>query len=225
VPAACRLYLITPPGLPDPAAFVRSLEQAFSGGDVAALQVRLKQASDAEIAEVTRLIGPVARAAGAALVMNDRPDLAASLGCDGVHVGQQDASYAEARRAVGPDRIVGVTCHDSRHLAIEAAEAGADYVAFGAFFPTTTKQASTRADPEILGIWQETMQTPCVAIGGVTAGNARPLAAAGADFLAVSAGVWVHPQGPAEAVAALNRAIAEGLQDRGGAGTGGGRRR
>ncbi|MFN9927592.1 MAG: thiamine phosphate synthase, partial [Phenylobacterium sp.] len=130
-------------------------------------------------------------------------------------VGQSDASYAEARRLVGPDRMVGVTCHDSRHLAMEAAEAGADYVAFGAFFPTTTKDAPTRADPELLSIWQETMQTPCVAIGGVTAGNARGLAAAGADFLAVSAGVWADPQGPAAAVRALNAAIAEGLAERG----------
>jgi thiamine-phosphate pyrophosphorylase len=111
--------------------------------------------------------------------------------------------------------MVGVTCHDSRHLAMEAAEAGADYVAFGAFFPTTTKDAPTRADPELLSIWQETMQTPCVAIGGVTAENARGLAAAGADFLAVSAGVWAYPQGPAAAVRALNAAIAEGLAERG----------
>jgi thiamine-phosphate pyrophosphorylase len=149
-----------------------------------------------------------------ALILNDRPDLAASLGCDGVHVGQDDAPYAEARRIVGQDRTVGVTCHDSRHLAMEAAEAGADYVAFGAFFPTVTKEASGHPDPEILTIWQETMQTPCVAIGGITAQSAAGLAAAGADFLAVSGGVWSHGDGPAAAVKALNAAIAKGLAER-----------
>jgi thiamine-phosphate pyrophosphorylase len=110
--------------------------------------------------------------------------------------------------------MVGVTCHDSRHLAMEAAEAGADYVAFGAFFPTTTKDAPTRAEPEILRIWQEVMEIPCVAIGGVAVDNAAGLAAAGADFLAVSAGVWAYPLGPAAAVRGLNAAIAEGLAQR-----------
>ena len=132
-----------------------------------------------------------------------------------MHIGQDDAPYAEARRLVGPGRMVGVTCHDSRHLAMEAAEAGADYVAFGAFFPTATKAAPTRADPEILTVWQETMQVPCVAIGGITAANARGLAQAGADFLAVSAGVWAHADGPAAAVKAINAEIAAGLAERG----------
>jgi thiamine-phosphate pyrophosphorylase len=165
-----------------------------------------------------RALGPVARAHDVALILNDDPALAARLDCDGVHVGQSDASCAEARRLVGRDRIVGVTCHDSRHLAMEAAEMGADYVAFGAFFPTSTKDAPTRADPEILSVWQETMETPCVAIGGITPDNARGLVAAGADFIAVSSGVWSHPDGEAEAVRALNAAIAGGLADRAGSG-------
>jgi thiamine-phosphate pyrophosphorylase len=122
-----------------------------------------------------------------------------------VHIGQEDARYAEARAAVGEDRIVGVTCHNSRHLAMEAAEAGADYVAFGAFYPTSTKEAKTRAEPEILSWWSELMQVPCVAIGGITLENAAPLIAAGADFLAVSGGVWQHPDGPEAAVKGFNR--------------------
>jgi thiamine-phosphate pyrophosphorylase len=214
MPAACRLYLISPPEISDPAAFARTLELALAAGDVAALQIRLKGAPDSVIETVTETVRPLAQARDVAVIMNDRPDLAVRLGCDGVHVGQDDASYAEARRTVGPGRIVGVTCHDSRHLAMEAAEAGADYVAFGAFFPTSTKEAKTRAEPELLSLWQEAMQTPCVAIGGVTAENARALAAAGADFLAVCGGVWNHPEGPAAAVAAINAEIAKGLQDR-----------
>ena len=212
--ADCRLYLITPPRLDDLAGFAHVLAETLDAGDVAALQIRLKDAPDEVIAAAVEVLGVIARSRGVAVILNDRPDLAARLDCDGVHVGQSDARYAEARRLVGPGRMVGVTCHDSRHLAMEAAEAGADYVAFGAFFPTSTKDAPTRADPEILSIWQETMATPCVAIGGITADNAAGLAAAGADFLAVSAGVWSHPDGPAVAVKALNAAIAEGLQAR-----------
>jgi thiamine-phosphate pyrophosphorylase len=210
----CRLYLITPPRLDDLAAFGRTLAHALDAGDVAALQIRLKDVGDDIIAAAVDALMPIAQARGLAVILNDRPDLAACLGCDGVHIGQSDGSYADARRLVGKDRMVGVTCHDSRHLAMEAAEAGADYVAFGAFFPTTTKDAPTRAEPEILTIWQEVMEIPCVAIGGITVETARGLAAAGADFLAVSAGVWSHSEGGPAAVKALNAEIAAGLADR-----------
>lgn len=210
-PPECRLYLLTPSRLDDLKGFADLLAATLDAGDVAALQIRLKDVSDEVIARSVEVLTPVAQAREVAVILNDRPDLAARLGCDGVHVGQSDMPFKEARRLMGPDRMVGVTCHDSRHLAMEAAEAGADYVAFGAFFPTTTKDAPTRADPEILRIWQEVMETPCVAIGGVTADNAAGLAAAGADFLAVSAGVWAHGEGPAAAVRALNAAIAKGL--------------
>jgi thiamine-phosphate pyrophosphorylase len=213
-PPLCRLYLITPPRLDDLAAFGRVLGHALDAGDVAALQIRLKDVPDEVIAAAVDALKPIAQARGVAVILNDRPDLAASLDCDGVHIGQDDVPYREARRIVGKDRMVGVTCHDSRHLAMEAAEAGADYVAFGAFFPTTTKEAKTRADPEILSIWQETMETPCVAIGGITVDTAAGLAAAGADFLAVAAGVWSHGDGPAAAVAAFNGEIAKGLDQR-----------
>jgi thiamine-phosphate pyrophosphorylase len=210
----CRLYLITPPRLDDLAGFGRALGHALDADDVACLQIRLKDQADEVVAAAIDALSPIAQARGVAVILNDRPDLAARLGCDGVHVGQDDAPYAEARRLVGRDRIVGVTCHDSRHLAMEAAEAGADYVAFGAFFPTATKEAKTRADPEILSIWQETMEVPCVAIGGITVATAREIARAGADFVAVSAGVWSHGDGPAAAVKALNAEIAAGVAER-----------
>jgi len=206
--ASCRLYLITPPRIDDLAVFARTLAAALDAGDVSALQIRLKDVPDEVIAAAVDVLTPIAHARDVAIILNDRPDLAAKYGCDGVHVGQSDASYAQARKLVGSERIVGVTCHDSRHLAMEAAEAGADYVAFGAFFPTTTKDAPTKAEPEILTIWQETMEVPCVAIGGITAENVAIVAAAGADFAAVSAGLWAHPDGPAAAVRAINAAIA-----------------
>jgi len=199
----CRLYLITPSRL-DPKAFADTLRAALGAGDVACLQLRLKDDSDDDIRRAAEILMPIAQARDVAFIINDRPDLAAELKADGVHIGQQDGSYAQARAAVGPSAIVGVTCHDSRHLAIEAAEAGADYVAFGAFFPTTTKEPKTRADIEIIRWWSEMMVVPQVAIGGITIENAKPLVEAGADFLAVSAGVWSHPQGPAAAVKAFN---------------------
>ena len=212
--APCRLYLITPPRLDDLAGFGRTLALALDAGDVAALQLRLKDAPESVVAAAIDVLFPIAAARDVALILNDRPDWAAKYGCDGVHVGQDDTPCAEARRIMGKDRTVGVTCHDSRHLAMEAAEAGADYVAFGAFFDTATKDAPTRAEPEILTVWQETMQIPCVAIGGITADNCRPLVAAGADFIAASAGVWAHPDGPTFAVRQFNLEIAAGLAER-----------
>jgi thiamine-phosphate pyrophosphorylase len=199
----CRLYLITPPKL-EPRAFAETLKRTLGAGDVASLQLRLKDVPDEEIARAVELLMPIAQNADVAFILNDRPDLAAQFGCDGVHIGQEDASYAEARDALGPERIVGVTCHASRHLAIEAADAGADYVAFGAFFPTTTKETKSHADMELLTWWSELMVVPAVAIGGITVENAAPLIAAGADFLAVSSGVWDHPGGPEAAVKAFN---------------------
>ncbi len=199
----CRLYLITPPEF-DPAAFAPVLAEALSGGDVACVQLRLKGANDEAVLAAGRLLMPIVQEAGAAFIVNDRPDLAKALNADGVHVGQDDVPYAEARRIVGPDAIVGVTCHDSRHLAMEAGEAGADYVAFGAIYPTTTKDAKTSAPIELVKWWGEVMTTPLVAIGGITVENAAPVIKAGADFIAVSAGVWRHPEGPRAAVAAFN---------------------
>src|SRR5262245_4295441 len=198
-----RLYLITPPAF-ELSPFARTLEDALAGGGVAAVQLRLKDVADADVLRAGAALRDIVQHTGAAFIVNDRPDLAAKLAADGVHIGQQDASYAEARRIMGGERIVGVTAHNSRHLAMEAAEAGADYVAFGAFYPTGTKQPQFWAEPEILEIWQETMETPCVAIGGINVDNAEPLVRAGADFLAVSAGVWAHSGGPRAAVAAFN---------------------
>ncbi|MGV8929006.1 MAG: thiamine phosphate synthase [Brevundimonas sp.] len=204
----CRLYLITPPSIPDLAAFAAELEAALDSGDVAALQIRLKPADDATVLAAVAVLRPVAQARGVAVILNDRADLAARSGCDGVHLGQSDGSVAGARSLMGPDAMIGVTCHDSRELAMDAAEAGADYVAFGAFYPTATKDTVHRPEPEILSIWQETVEIPCVAIGGITAATAGELAAAGADFIAISAAVWKHPAGAAAGVREISQALA-----------------
>ena len=203
----CRLYLITPPEIALD-AFAPKLEAALDAGDVACLQLRLKGAEDDDVRRAGERLLPICQARDVPLLVNDRPDLAAELGADGVHVGADDADYAQARESVGADGTIGVSCYDSRHRAMEAAAAGADYVAFGAFFPTPTKTPRARADVDLLNWWQALMVVPCVAIGGITAENCGPLVENGADFLAVIGGVWSHPQGPAAGVEAINRAIA-----------------
>jgi thiamine-phosphate pyrophosphorylase len=204
---ACRLYLITPPAI-ELDRFRESLGIALDAGDVAALQLRLKDATDDTVRRAADALRPICQARGVALIMNDSPTLAVETGCDGVHVGQSDTPAAEARRIIGPERQLGVTCHASRDLAMAAGEAGADYVAFGAFFPTGTKETVHQAEPELLRWWSDIMELPCVAIGGITAANCAPLVAAGADFLAVVSAVWNHPEGPGAGVQAMNAAIA-----------------
>jgi len=205
---ACRLYLISPERIEHPSIFADALRAALAGGDVAAFQLRLKNVDDDAIARAADTLRPICQQHDVAFIMNDRPDLAVKLDCDGVHVGQDDMPCAEARRIVGPDRQVGVTAKASRHLAMEAAEAGADYVAFGAFFPSATKAVGTPAGLEIVEWWSGLMEIPCVAIGGITIGNAAPVIAAGADFLAVAGGVWNHEDGPEAAVRAFNALFA-----------------
>ncbi len=207
MPDVCRLYLITPPRL-DPAGFRDTLAATLDAGDVAALQLRLKPADDDALRRAIDVLRPVAQARDVAFLLNDRPDLAVATGCDGAHVGQEDMEATAARHVLGPNLTLGVTCHASRDLAMRAGEAGADYVAFGAFFPSSTKDAPARAGVDLLEWWSEMMELPCVAIGGITAGTCAPLVRAGADFLAVAAAVWSYADGPAAGVRALNRAMA-----------------
>jgi len=201
-----RLYLISPPRI-DLQAFSTELSKALDGGDVASFQLRLKDAPRDDILRACELLMPIVQSRDIAFIVNDDPMIAKEIGADGVHVGQDDTPYKEARQIVGDHAIVGVTCHDSKHLAMVAAENGADYVAFGAFYPTTTKDAKTVADPEILQWWGALVETPMVAIGGITVDNAAPLVKSGADFLAVSGGIWNFPRGPQAAVEELNKVI------------------
>ena len=202
----CQLYLISPPVLA--ADFAETLSAALDGGPVAAFQLRLKDVPDAEILRWAAALQPVCAARDVAFIVNDRADLAKACGADGVHLGQGDGSVVDARALLGSDAQIGVTCHASRHLAMEAAEAGADYVAFGAFHDTTTKPSEYRPDATLLTWWTTISQLPCVAIGGITASNAAPLVAAGADFVAVSNAVWGDERGAGAAVADFVRVLA-----------------
>ncbi|GEQ98647.1 thiamine-phosphate synthase [Iodidimonas gelatinilytica] len=201
-----RLYLITPAHF-TLETFKDALKAAFEGGDIACVQLRMKETGNDQVLAAAKALMPIAHAHDAAFLINDRADLAAQAGADGVHLGQEDGDLAEARKILGHDKDIGVTCHNSRHLAFEAGEAGADYVAFGAFFPSQTKIAKTTADLETIQIWADISEIPCVAIGGITAENCAPLVKAGADFLAVSDAIWSHENGPKAAVSAFNAAI------------------
>jgi thiamine-phosphate pyrophosphorylase len=212
-----RLYLITPPQIADVAGFAKTLETALGAGDVASLQLRLKGADGMIDKQATREVGravtALAQEAGVAVLVNDAPDLVKELGADGVHLGWTDLPVKTARGLLGPEAIIGATAKNSYHKAMQAGEDGADYVAFGAFYPTATKAETVPAELDLLQVWQAAMLIPCVAIGGITAQNAAPLVTAGADFIAVSAGIWNHAEGPAAAVKAFN-AVFDALEER-----------
>ncbi|MEE8258391.1 MAG: thiamine phosphate synthase [Sphingomonadales bacterium] len=204
---SCRLYLISPAKI-NLDEFAPRLEAALGVGDVAAFQLRLKPADDEEIYQAAETLLPICHKFHVPLILNDSMDLARDVGADGVHLGQSDGSVAEARAKLGLDAMIGVTCHNSRHLAFLAGDAGADYVAFGAFFPTKTKATEFTAKPELLEWWSDISEVPVVAIGGIIPENCLALITAGAHFLAVSSGVWDHPGGPGEAVKAFNKLMA-----------------
>jgi thiamine-phosphate pyrophosphorylase len=202
----CQLYLISP--LEVGGEFPARLADALAGGPVAAFQLRVKGVDQHEAARLAEPLQRVCADAEVAFIVNDSVALARRLGADGVHLGQSDGDPREARLALGPAAQIGVTCHDSRHLAMDAGEAGADYVAFGAFFPTETKETRHRPEPSILGWWSRLFEIPCVAIGGITPRNGRVLVEAGADFLAVCSAVWGHEKGAAAAVAEFETVLA-----------------
>jgi thiamine-phosphate pyrophosphorylase len=199
-PGACKLYLISPQDVGG--AFSDRLEAAVEPGIATAFQLRVKDLAEDELARLAEPLQRICAKAGVAFIVNDSMHLARRIGADGVHLGQSDGDVREARALLGPAAQIGRTCHDSRHFAMEAGEAGADYVAFGAFYPTTTKPSHYRPDPSILTWWSTLFEIPCVAIGGITPENATPLVEAGADFVAVCQAVWGKDD-PAAAVKAF----------------------
>jgi thiamine-phosphate pyrophosphorylase len=201
----CRPYLISPQDVGG--AFPERLQAAVEDEVVAAFQLRVKDVPEHELARLAEPLQRICSDAGVAFIVNDSMALAKRLGADGVHLGQQDGDIHEARALLGPKAQIGVTCHDSRHLAMEAGEAGADYVAFGAFYPTATKPSPYRPQPSILSWWSAMFEVPCVAIGGITPQNARPLVEAGADFLAVCQAIW-GADDPSKVVAEFNDLLA-----------------
>ncbi len=202
----CQLYLISPTDVGGD--FPAQLEQALSAAPVAAFQFRVKDIDQHEAVRLAEPLQHICTRHNVAFIVNDSISLAKRIKADGVHLGQEDGDPREARAELGPDAQIGVTCHNSRHLAMEAADAGADYVAFGAFFPSITKDVQHMAEMDTLFMWSQFTEVPCVAVGGITPDNAKPLIAAGADFLAVSGAIWKHRDGAAAAVKAFNSLLA-----------------
>ncbi len=214
----CRFYLISPMQI-DASAFADQLRAAFSGGDVGAFQLRLKETPREKIAEAVRVLQPICREFGVAFLLNDDVMLAKELNTDGVHLGQEDMSLKQARDLLGEEKVIGISCHDSSHMAMEAGDNGADYVAFGAFYPTASKSAEKLAkygtpSNDLITWWSTYTVVPCVAIGGMTPQNCAPQIEAGADFIAAINAVWTHPEGAGAAVKAFNDAIKKALHAR-----------
>jgi thiamine-phosphate pyrophosphorylase len=202
---ACQLYLISPSIIED--TFAERLKSVLAAAPVAAFQFRVKDMDEHAMARLAEPLQRICADHDTAFIINDSISLAKRLGADGVHLGQSDGDPRDARERLGRDAQIGVTCHNSRHLAMEAGEAGADYVAFGAFYPTSTKTVEHYAEPDLLQWWSSMFELPCVAIGGINATNARPLVDAGADFIAVSAAVWCYTDGAVAGLDEIYKAI------------------
>lgn len=200
-----KLYLISPQDVGG--VFPDRLKAALEAGVAAAFQLRVKDVGEHDLSRLSEPLQRICGDADVAFIVNDSVGLAKRLGADGVHLGQSDGDLREARAVLGPDAQIGRTCHDSRHLAMQAGEDGADYVAFGAFYPTTTKPSHYRPPPTILSWWASVFELPCVAIGGITPANAKPLVDAGADFIAVCQAVW-SAEDPGAAVRAFEEVLA-----------------
>ena len=202
----CQLYLLTPPAL-EPAAFASDLAAALDTGHVPSvllLPESLGQPTDDALRGAIDILRPVAQDRGTAFLVDGRPDLAAATGCDGAHTCPDGPSYREARALVGADAIVGYSARFSRHAAMTAAEQGADYVVFGRRNPSPDELVQT---VDLIAWWASMMEVPCVALGDIAPDTCADLVAAGADFLAVDAAIWAHPDGPAAGIAAMRSAI------------------
>jgi thiamine-phosphate pyrophosphorylase len=209
----CQIYLLTPPRIDDLQKFAEDFEAAIAAAPVACLQIRLKDAPKEEIIEAAKTLMPIAHKYNTLVLINDDAEIAAKCGADGVHLGQSDMKINLARELLSGDAIVGITCHNSKDLAFDAAHAGADYVAFGSFFESVTKPDASPADMELLTWWNEAVEIPSIAIGGINLTNARQVVEAGADFIAISSGVWDHKDGPANAVQQFSLLCAQHSSD------------
>ena len=194
-----KLYLISPPNI-NVNEFIFSLDDVLNTGLVSCFQLRLKNVKDEDIIESSKALKPICNKYHVPFILNDRLDLVNKVEADGVHLGEDDGSILEARKLLGPKAIIGASCYNSKHLAMEAAEEGADYVAFGAFFDTITKDPKTKADMNIIKDWTLISNIPCVAIGGINSSNCKELVDAGADFIAVVGSIWSKNNDPKSAV-------------------------
>jgi len=209
----CQLYIITPPQL-SPVVFADHLARALDAGPVSAVQLRLEGAEDDLWKLAVEKLMPVAQERETAFIVNNKAELAKEMDADGVHLGMSDMRIKDARRLLGPDKIIGASCLDSKHLGMTAAESGADYVSFGPFYtarspfyPAKSYAPKYMVSPTILTWWNTLMEIPCVAAGGIKPGNCGDLVKAGADFICASTSIWDYEGGAAQAIADFHAAI------------------
>ncbi len=183
------IYLISPPKI-SLDSFEPLLESILQTGKISVFQLRLKECLDDEIIASANILVRLCHKYSIQFILNDRADLAKLVNADGVHIGKEDGSVENARKILGPNKIIGVSCYDSIDRAMEVGEAGADYIAFGAFYPTTTKLNTAKPKIDILEQWTSISVLPCVAIGGINQNNCKPLIKAGADLIAVVSNIW-----------------------------------
>ena len=206
----CKLYVVSPPSFQKLSLVEENLEAILNFPEVECFQLRLKHISDKELCYAIEAILPACQKHNVTMILNDRVDLVAEYGCDGVHLGPKDMNYSKARNILGKNFVIGVSCQGSRHRAMEVSVAGADYVAFGSFYRSDTKTDSKLIqNSEIIKIWSETTKIPCVAIGGINHDNCRNLIKAGADFLALSSSIWDNPSGPINSVAKFSSILSD----------------
>ena len=194
-----KLYIISPANI-NINEFPSSLEEVLKTGLVACFQLRLKNLNDQELINISKVLKPICNKFDVPFILNDRLDLANKIGADGVHLGEDDPSILDARKLLGPKAIIGASCYNSKHLAMKAAEQGANYVAFGAFFETKTKKAKTKAVMSLIEDWVLISNIPCVAIGGINSKNCHELIKAGVDFIAVVGAIWNNIDSPRKAI-------------------------
>ncbi len=201
-----QIYLISPPKI-ELKDFLPQLEKALKTGLVPVFQLRLKGFERSEIKKISQELLKICNSNNTQFIVNDDFELALEIGAHGVHLGAEDGSIKLARQQSHPNFVIGASCYDSRHLAMEAGEQGADYISFGAFYESKTKKSRGKPTLEILEWSSEILNLPIVAIGGITDQNCALLVKSGADFLAVISYVWEHPLGVEEALKKLDFAI------------------
>ena len=202
------IYLITPDRI-NLQKFKEDFRAVLNTGCISYAQLRLKECDDNFIIECARTLLKISNYYNVPFLINDRPDIAKITGANGVHLGQKDSSPSLARKVLGNKSIIGVSCHNSIDLACNAVNMGADYVAFGGFFKSISKEVQFSAEISILEWWKKISPTPSIAIGGINKNNFKNLLTNGADHIAVISSVWSHPISPVFAINEYAREISK----------------
>ena len=196
------IYLISPQKIRG-SQFYEELQQVLKTNKVKYFQLRLKKISDRNLLKISKKIKKIVRKNNVKFLINDKPSIAKRVGADGCHIGQKDINFTRSRKILGKSKIIGITCHNSKKLALNAKRQGANYVAFGSFFESSTKKTAFKANLEILRWTKKKISMPIVAIGGINSINYKKILTSGADFIACSSYIWNNKK--LDPVSAINK--------------------